>query len=124
MHILLVDDEQELASALAERLNMRGIDADWVTTGGDAMRKVDADRYDLAVLDMRMPMLNGLELKALLQARDPNLKFIFVTGYGSEKDFEEVACQSGEECYLVKPVDINLLIERMHDLLDDQGGAP
>ncbi len=124
MRILLVDDEQELSSALAERLNMRGIDADWVTTGDEALQKVDAARYDLAVLDMRMPMMSGLELKVLLQARDPNLKYIFVTGYGSEKDFEEVACQAGEECYLVKPVDINLLIERMHDLLDEPGGAP
>jgi len=124
MRILLVDDEQELSSALAERLNMRGIDTDWVTTGDDALRKADAGRYDLAVLDMRMPVMGGLELKALLQARDPNLKFIFVTGYGSEKDFEQVACQAGEACYLVKPVDINLLIERMHDLLDDPGGEP
>jgi DNA-binding response OmpR family regulator len=123
MRILLVDDEQELASALAERLNMRGIDADWVTTGDQALQKVGAERYDLAVLDMRMPMMNGLELKALLQARDSNLKFIFVTGYGSEKDFEQVACQAGEECYLVKPVDINLLIERMRDLLDETGDA-
>ncbi len=124
MRILLVDDEQELSSALAERLNMRGIDTDWVTTGDEALRKAEAVRYDLAVLDMRMPMMSGMELKALLQARDPNLKFIFVTGYGSEKDFEAVACQAGEACYLVKPVDINLLIERMHDLLDGPGGAP
>jgi DNA-binding response OmpR family regulator len=124
MRILLVDDEQELSSALAERLNMRGIDTDWVTSGEEALRKADAARYDLAVLDMRMPVMGGLELKDRLQARDPNLKFIFVTGYGSEKDFEAVACQAGEACYLVKPVDINLLIERMHDLLDDPGGEP
>jgi DNA-binding response OmpR family regulator len=124
MRILLVDDEQELSSALAERLNMRGIDTDWVTTGEEALRKADAARYDLAVLDMRMPVMGGLELKALLQARDPNLKFIFVTGYGSEIDFEAVTCQTGEACYLVKPVDINLLIKRMHDLLDDPGGEP
>jgi len=124
MRILLVDDEQELSSALAERLNMRGIDTDWVTSGEEALRKADAAHYDLAVLDMRMPVMGGLELKDRLQARDPNLKFIFVTGYGSEKDFEAVACQAGEACYLVKPVDINLLIERMHDLLDDPGGEP
>jgi DNA-binding response OmpR family regulator len=122
MRVLLVDDEQELASALAERLNMRGIETDWVTTGDEALQKAAGVAYDLAVLDMRMPVMGGLELKALLQAKDRRLKFIFVTGYGSEKDFEAVACQAGEECYLVKPVDINLLIQRMHDLL--AGGAP
>jgi DNA-binding response OmpR family regulator len=122
MRILLVDDEQELTSALAERLEMRGIETDWVTTAEEALQKVTSTSYHLAVLDMRMPVMGGLELKALLQAKDPQLKFIFVTGYGSEKDFEKVACQDGEDCYLVKPVDINLLIQRMRDLLDPPGG--
>jgi DNA-binding response OmpR family regulator len=122
MRVLLVDDEEELASALAERLNMRDIETDWATTGEEALQKVASNTYDLAVLDMKMPKIGGLELKALLQERCPRLLFIFVTGYVSEMDFEEVACQAGEECYLVKPVDIKLLIERMHDLLDMPGG--
>jgi DNA-binding response OmpR family regulator len=122
MRVLLVDDEQELASALAERLDMRGIDTDWVTTAEEALQKVIATSYNVAVLDMRMPVMGGLELKALLQAKDPQLKFIFVTGYGSEKDFEQVACQAGEACYLVKPVDINLLVERMRNLMESPGG--
>lgn len=122
MDVLLVDDEEELASALAERLNMRGIDTDWVTTGDEALQKVASKHYDLAVLDMKMPNISGLELKAQLQARVPGLQFIFVTGYGSEKDFEQVACQSGEACYLVKPVDIKLLIQRMHELTSASEG--
>jgi DNA-binding response OmpR family regulator len=123
MRVLLVDDEEELASALAERLNMRDIETDWATTGEEALQKVSADTYDLAVLDMKMPKISGLELKALLQKRCPRMKFIFVTGYVSEMDFEEVACQAGEECYLVKPVDIKLLMERMNNLLEAEGGA-
>ncbi len=122
MHVLLVDDEEELASALAERLNMRDIETDWVTTGEEALEKVQSTTYDMAVLDLKMPKIGGLELKALLQERSPQLKFIFVTGYVSERDFEEVACQAGEECYLVKPVDIKLLIERMQDLMGGPGG--
>jgi DNA-binding response OmpR family regulator len=123
MRVLLVDDEHELASALAERLQMRGIEADWVTSADEALQKAAVTAYDVAVLDMRMPAMNGLELKALLETKAPHLKFIFVTGYGSEKDFEQVACQAGEACYLVKPVDIQLLIQRMHDLLGGAGGA-
>ncbi len=124
MLVLLVDDEEELASALAERLNLRDIETDWVTSGEEAMEKAAAKNYDLAVLDIKMPKIGGLELKARLQERSPLLKFIFVTGYVSEKDFEQVACVAGEECYLVKPVDINLLIELMKDLLGDRGGEP
>jgi DNA-binding response OmpR family regulator len=122
MHVLLVDDEEELASALAERLNMRDIETDWVTSCDEAMTKVTSTTYDVAVLDMKMPKMSGLELKARLQERSPQLKFIFVTGYVSEMDFEQVACQAGEECYLVKPVDINLLIERMNDLMGHPAG--
>ncbi len=122
MNILIVDDEEELASALAERLNMRGIKAQWVTTGDQALQQIASRRYDLAVLDMKMPGIDGLELKARLQWESPRLKFIFVTGYGSEKDFEAVACQAGEACYLVKPVDIQLLIQRMRALLEEPGG--
>jgi DNA-binding response OmpR family regulator len=122
MHVLLVDDEEELASALAERLNMRDIETDWVTSCDEAMTKVTSTTYDLAVLDIKMPKMSGLELKARLQERSPQLKFIFVTGYVSEMDFEQVACQAGEECYLVKPVDINLLIERMNDLMGHPAG--
>jgi DNA-binding response OmpR family regulator len=124
MRVLLVDDEEELASALAERLNMRDIETDWATTGEEALQKATTGTYDLAVLDMKMPKISGLELKALLQERCPRLKYIFVTGYVSEMDFEEVACQAGEECYLVKPVDIKLLVERMHDLMGTKGGTP
>jgi DNA-binding response OmpR family regulator len=122
MDVLLVDDEEELASALAERLNMRGINADWVTTGEEAINKVVAKKYDIAVLDMKMPKISGLELKTQLQVHRPRLKFIFVTGYGSEKDFRQVACQAGESCYLVKPVDIQLLIQHMQELFMEQGG--
>lgn len=122
MYVLLVDDEEELASALAERLSMRGIEADWVTSGEEALQRVKTRKYDLAVLDMKMPKIGGLELKTLLQAECPELKFIFVTGYGSEKDFKEVVSQSGEACYLVKPVDIQLLVQRMQDLIKGSGG--
>jgi len=117
MHVLLVDDEEELASALAERLSMRGIEADWVTSGDQALERVKSRKYDLAVLDVKMPKIGGLELKSLLQAECPQLKFIFVTGYGSENDFKAVVSQSGEACYLVKPVNIEDLIQKMNELI-------
>ena len=101
---------------------MRDIEADWATSGDEAIEKVASKSYDLAVLDMKMPKMNGLELKDQLQKRSPQLRFIFLTGYVSEMDFEQVACQAGKACYLVKPVDINLLIERMNDLMGHPEG--
>lgn len=123
MRVLLVDDEIDLASALAERLELRGIEADWVNTAQAAIEKADAMNYDLAVLDVKMPKIGGLELRERLHERHPRMKFIFVTGYGSEIDFNKVRCKEGETCYMVKPVDIQDLLQRMKELLGDSGGV-
>jgi DNA-binding response OmpR family regulator len=124
MRVLLVDDEADLASALADRLGMRGIEADWATNGRQALDRAAAKPYDLAVLDVKMPGIGGLELRERLQSLYPRMKFIFLTGYGSETDFRQVSSIEGEACYLVKPVDIQDLIQLMNDLTQGQGGPP
>lgn len=117
MRVLLVDDEKEFVSTLAERLALRGIDAEWSTTGQEALRLAEAADFDVAVLDVKLPEMGGLRLKEKLQEKCPGMEFIFLTGYGSEKDFTAVICQAGEEFCLVKPVDIEILIGRMEAVL-------
>jgi len=117
MRVLLVDDETEFVSTLAERLDLRGIEAEWATTGADALRIAASKSFDLAVLDLKMPETGGIKLKEKLQEKWPKMRFIFLTGYGSETEFQAIACQAGEEFCLVKPVDIEVLIERMGYLL-------
>lgn len=121
MRVLLVDDEIEFVSTLAERLVFRGIDAQWVTTFGDAIEKVEAEPFDIAILDVKMPKLGGLALKEKLQAERPEMKFIFLTGYGSENDFNTVSSQLGEQFYLIKPVDIDALIAKLKSIVDEEG---
>lgn len=118
MKILLVDDEEELVVTLAERLSMRDIDADWALSGEDALRLAEHQRYDLAVLDMKMPKMNGLQLKAELQKIAPTMHFIFLTGHGSEEDFEAGASEAGEDYYLIKPVNIQELVAKIHASFD------
>jgi DNA-binding response OmpR family regulator len=117
MKILLVDDEQELVSTLAERLSIRGIDADWVTSGEEAMEKIQTTPYDLAVLDMKMPRMSGLELRKKIQEIKPHMRYIFMTGHGSAKDFYSASSEEGADCYLVKPVHINTLITKITEVL-------
>jgi len=117
MKVLLIDDEEELVTTLAERLSFRGIDADWVTNGEEALKKVVAQCYDLAVVDVRMPKMSGLELKKKMAEECPNLKFIFMTGHGSEDDYKEGAAEAGAAYYLVKPVNIELLIEKINEVV-------
>ncbi|MBW1722443.1 MAG: response regulator [Deltaproteobacteria bacterium] len=113
MRVLLVDDEEELVSTMAERLSLRGIEADWVTSGEEALKRAESTSYDLAVLDVKIPRMSGLTLKTKLQERNPEMKFIFLTGHGSEDDFRAGTAEAGEGNYLVKPVHIESLIEKM-----------
>jgi DNA-binding response OmpR family regulator len=114
INVLLVDDEVELVSTLAERLSMRGFEVKWTTTGEDALNQIDSQSFDVAVLDLKMPRICGLKLKENLQKKRPAMKFIFLTGYGSEEEYQKISDQIGEEFYLVKPVDIDVLIEKIH----------
>lgn len=122
MRVVIVDDEEELAVTLSERLGFRGISADFAITGDDAVRLVSENRYDLAVLDVKLPGMSGLALKKTLQAINPDMKFIFVTGHGSQKDYKTGSLEAGAEYYLIKPVNIDLLMEKMNEVLKTDRG--
>lgn len=113
MRVLLVDDEKEFVTTLAERLSFRGFVVDSATKAAEALDLAEKNSYDLAVLDMKMPGTSGLELKVLLEKVQQNMRFIFLTGHGSEADY--VAGSSASACYLVKPVNIDILITKMHE---------
>lgn len=116
MNILLVDDEIELVSTLAERLEIRGIDAHWFTNAEDALKSAESISYDLAVLDVKMPKTSGLELRDRLKKNYPNIKFIFLTGHGSEEDYRKGSVDGA--VYLVKPIQIDQLIAKMNEVLN------
>ncbi len=112
MRVLLVDDEEEFASTLAERLNIRGIDADWASSGEESLRRVRVAQYDVAVLDVKMPKVSGFDVQAKIRKLSPDTKFIFVTGHGSVQDF--LAGKSMSEYYLIKPIQIDDLVEKLN----------
>jgi DNA-binding response OmpR family regulator len=108
MKVLLVDDEVELVSAMAERLGFRDVDADWTDNGESALAMADETAYDVAVLDMKMPKLSGLEPMERLAEKHPDMKFIFLSGHGSEADFK-AGCAAGCN-YLIKPIQLEDLV--------------
>ncbi len=119
MKILLVDDETELVSAMSERLNLRGIDADYATTGDQALEKARQKKYDLAVLDVKMPGISGFDLWKLLKKDYPEMKFIFLTGHTSQKDFQ-AGINTGY-FYLLKPISFEVLLEKINQSLSGSG---
>ncbi len=112
MRILLVDDEQELVSAMAERLNMRGVEADFVTSGKSAVEKALQCQYDVLVVDLKMPGMDGMEVMRRVKEHCPETGFVFLTGYGS-KDQKNASEEAGANCYLMKPVKISVLMEKI-----------
>ncbi|HBG17704.1 MAG: histidine kinase [Desulfobacterales bacterium GWB2_56_26] len=115
MRVLLVDDEEEFVTTLAERLTIRGFAVEYATKAADALVLAGKNVYDIAVLDMKMPVIGGLQLREMLERQHPEMKFIFLTGHGSEDDYRAGSTGAG---YLVKPVDINILIQKMKEAIE------
>ena len=116
MKILLVDDETKFAMMLSKRLTLRGINIDFVNTAEDAMAKAAKNKYDVAILDVKMPGIGGLELKRKLIDLAPEMKFVFVTGHGSETDY--TAGSTDETYYLAKPLQIDTLLKILHEMAE------
>ncbi len=117
LKVLVVDDEEELVSTLGERLMLRGIEADGVFTGADAVRRVAEKDFDVVILDVKMPRMDGLEVMKKIREIRPHLKVILLTGRGSEKE-SEIGLEQGAFAYLVKPIDIEDLIGKMKEAVN------
>lgn len=111
--ILLVDDEMEYVLTLAERLGLRGFEVEVASSGEEALQKLNGAPFQVAVLDYAMPKMNGIETLKLLQQRDPQLRFVLLTGQATIKAATE-ATRLGAVEILEKPTDLVTLVELLH----------
>jgi DNA-binding response OmpR family regulator len=114
--VLLVDDEKEFASTLAERLTLRGLDVHTANSGDDALHMLSNDPADVVVLDLMMPGMSGLKVLERLRADYPNVRVILLTGMGSVADGVK-GMQMGAFDYLMKPVEIDGLIQAIREAM-------
>lgn len=113
MKLLLVDDEQTFVRRLAMRLGFRGFNAEAFISGHKALREVEEGRrYEVAILDLKMPEISGDELRHRLAVLDPQMKFVFLTGHGSNAD-DQVGRSEAEAC-LLKPLKMDNLLETLN----------
>lgn len=112
IRILLVDDEEEFVTALAERLSLRDLTSRTAFSGDEAMRFVDDAAPDIMVLDLKMPGTPGMEVLRAVRERYPGIQVIVLTGHGNDLD-EAEARAIGVFDYLRKPVDIEALVGRI-----------
>ena len=122
MKVLLVDDEQKFGRMLAKRLELRGIVTSVYFAGEKALDQVkQGEHFDVAILDVKMPGIGGIELKQKLGELDPKMKFIFLTGHGSRID---EALETDEVVdYLPKPMKIEDLMEILNRLAEELEGT-
>jgi DNA-binding response OmpR family regulator len=113
---LLIDDEEELVSTLVERLSYRDIEAVYALDGHEAMRKIGSEKFDVVVLDLKLPGMDGLEVLRRINQANPDLPVLLITGHGSpiNQSFEKPA---GTRDYLVKPINIEDLIVKMEEAI-------
>jgi DNA-binding NtrC family response regulator len=110
--VLLVDDELDFLDALSERLRTRGMEVATTGSGIEALKKVEQEAYDVIILDLMMPGVNGLEAMKILKEKRPALQVILLTGQATvEKGID--AMKLGAMDFLEKPADLNQLTEKI-----------
>lgn len=114
LKVLLVDDEEEFVSALAERLDIRGIESRVATDGEQALEILESQSFDVIVLDVIMPGISGLEVLQRLKEQQNKAAIILLTGHGSTREGLE-GMRMGAFDYLMKPLDIDELIAKMKE---------
>lgn len=110
--VLLVDDEEEFVSVLAERLETRGLRVDTAENGEIALEKAELKEYDAILLDMAMPGMDGTETLRRLLEINPDLQVILLTGQSTLSQAVE-AMKQGALDFLEKPADIDTLVSRI-----------
>jgi len=114
LRILVVDDEAIVRDSLGGWFRQDGHTVDTADSAREALRRCEPGRYDIALLDIKMPGMDGLELQSRLMAADPGLTIIMMTAYAAV-DTAVRAMKAGAYDYIVKPFDpddLSLLVKR------------
>ena len=114
--LLLVDDEVGYLEVLSKRLTHRGFNVTTASSGEEAIRALRNWDFDLAVVDLKMEDMDGIEVLKVLKRMDPALHVIILTGHGSERAARD-GLAHGAFDYLIKPIGLDPLIERIRAAL-------
>ncbi len=111
--MLLVDDDEVLRERLAQAIRARGYEVRTAGSAEEALREAAKDSPEMAVLDLRMPGINGLDLLRELRKHDPSTRVLMLTGYGSIATAVQ-AVREGAVGYLPKPADADEIIAALN----------
>jgi len=110
--VLIVDDDKDFLSIMAERMQMRGLEVVTATSAAEALRKLEEASFDAVLLDLMMPEMGGIEALQIMRRKQPEIQVIFLTGHPSVSKGVE-AMKLGAMDFLPKPVDIKELEDKI-----------
>ena len=117
--ILIVDDDESIRNTVKIILEDEGYSVDLASTGNEAIKMTEKTAYNVALLDIRLPDMEGVELLKLIKDNVPRTRKIMVTGYPSMQN-AITALNKNADAYLVKPVDVEKLLNTVKDQLRQQ----
>jgi DNA-binding response OmpR family regulator len=112
--VLLIDDEEDFITTLAERLQLRGLRPVVATDGEAGLDLIMNESFDVVIVDVMMPGLNGLEVLERIKNFKSQIPVIMLTGHGRSEDGHR-GMQLGAFDYLIKPFDIDELIQKISE---------
>ncbi len=119
--ILIVDDDENIRNTMKTILEDEGYIVDLAATGSEAVQKTKNAAYNVALLDIRLPDMEGVELLKLIKETVPRTRKIMVTGYPSMQNAIS-ALNKNADAYLIKPIDIENLLSIVKEQLQLQEG--
>jgi len=117
VRLLLVDDEARFVETLSKRLAARGFEVEGAIGGPQALELLDARPFDVVLLDMWMPGMDGLEVLKTIRRLHPAVKVVLVSGNASINAAVE-GIRLGATHYLLKPVDIDELMAKVEEAFE------
>jgi DNA-binding NtrC family response regulator len=117
--ILVVDDDLNIRKSMEAILSEEGYDVDLAADGKEAIRKSESTTYNVALIDIRLPDMDGVELLTRMKDTVPRTRKIIITGYPSVQNAIE-AVNRKADAYLVKPVDVEKLLATIETHLELQ----
>ncbi|MBU0518984.1 response regulator [bacterium] len=110
IRLLIVDDEVKFLDSIAKRLELRGLEVTKATNGKDAVEFARKQKFDLALLDLKMPGMEGSEVLKILKEEHKFIEIIILTGHGSLESAVECT-KLGAYGYLPKPYEFDALLD-------------
>ena len=112
IRLLLIDDEKDFVNILSKRIKRRNIGVTKAFSGAEAIQALRGQEFDVAVLDLKMEGMDGIEVLKMLKIMDPKLAVIMLTGHGSAEAAEQ-GIKLGAFDYLTKPCELKELLEKI-----------